>query len=172
MGGRSRVPERLKRLKGTMRPDRARAGSPSKVIKARCPRGLSPAARRIWRALVPDMAARGVLVPSDLAAAMLLCTHLALALEAAQVVQAQGVLVPDPDHPGAEGTVPMRKNPALTVLAQQSDLYRRYCSLFGLTPLDRERLAVPEPEPVDELTEFLGRGSRLPAGEKERKGES
>jgi P27 family predicted phage terminase small subunit len=119
-------------------------------LKCRAPRWLSADAKRAWRYLVNRWPA-GVLGDVDLPALALLCSHLGVAMEAAKAVSTDGILVDDPDHAGAK-----RKNPALQILRDNSMAFRSYAAAFGLTPADRARLSIPEPE-VEDLETTLRR---------------
>jgi len=150
-GGHNRLPIEIRALRGTVRKDRAQTGDLGQVVlKARCPRWLSPDAKRVWRYLAPRLTAAGVLRETDLPALALMCAHYGAALAAAEALGRDGLLIPDSAHGGA-----LRKHPAAQLLRDASDAFRRFACTFGLTPLDRERLARPEPEPEDPMAKFL-----------------
>ena len=150
-GGHNRLPIEIRALRGTVRKDRAQTGDLGQVVlKARCPSWLSPDAKKVWRYLAPRLTAAGVLRETDLPALALMCAHFGVALEAAKALGRDGLLIPDSAHGGA-----LRKHPAAQLLRDASASFQGYAGTFGLTPLDRARLARPEPEPKDGLAEFL-----------------
>ncbi len=155
-GGNNRLPTVVKQLRGTARVDRAAAGEPRPpVLRRPCPSWLPPEGKRLWRYLAPRLAGLGVLSEVDLPAFELMCVHYATAREAALQIGKDGVMVPDPAHRAEDGSVPMRKHPALQVLRDSSTAFRGYAATFGLTPVDRGRLSVPEEEPMDDFSRFL-----------------
>ena len=160
-GGHNRLPAKIKELRGTLRPDRDRPGEPSVPIKARCPRWLSADGKRVWRYLVPRLVAVGVLHEGDLPALAAMCAHYGTMLEAARVLERDGLLIEDKAH----GT--WRKNPAAQILRESSAAFRSYAAAFGLTPLDRERLMPVQPEKKTDIEEFL---EGKPSNPKERAG--
>ena len=149
-GGQNRLPEALRRLRGTARRDRGAIPATGGLVRARCPGWLSPDAKKVWRYLAPRLG--GVLRETDLPALALMCAHYSAALAAARALERDGLLVKDPEHAGV-----LRKHPAAQLLRDASAAFRSYASTFGLTPLDRARLAQPEPEPKDPMAEFLAK---------------
>lgn len=150
-----RVPTAVKRLRGTLRTDRAPAGEPTPpVLATRCPPWLPAGARRWWRRLAPGLSEAGIASAWDAGGLALLCVHLDLAIEAAQAIERDGLLVADPDHPAADGSTPKRKHPAAQLLRDQSAAVARWSAAFGLTPADRSRVSVT-PEETPSLQELL-----------------
>jgi P27 family predicted phage terminase small subunit len=139
----------MKKLRGTAKPSRGHNDPVAAPLKCRAPRWLSADAKRAWRYLVTRLPA-GVLGDVDLPALALMCTHLAVAMEAAKIVAREGILVDDPDHAEAK-----RKNPALQILRDNSLAFRGYAAVFGLTPADRSRLSVPPAPVADEMERYL-----------------
>ena len=148
-GGQNALPAAVKKLRGTAKPGREHNEPVATPLRCRAPRWLSKDAKAAWRYLVNRLPA-GVLGDVDLPALALMCTHLAVAMEAAKTVAREGVLVTDPDHAGA-----MRKHPALQVLRDNSLAFRGYAAVFGLTPADRARLSVPPAPVADEMERYL-----------------
>ena len=147
-GGQNKLPEAVRRLRGTARRDRGAIPATSGLVRARCPRWLSPDAKKAWRYLAPRLG--GVLRETDLPALALLCAHFGVALAAAEALGRDGPLVKDPERSGV-----LRKNPAAQLLRDAGDAFVTLATRFGLTPQDRARLVQPEPEPKDGLAEFL-----------------
>jgi P27 family predicted phage terminase small subunit len=95
------------------------------------PRGrLSEDARKFWRDNCKVLNDAGLLTAVDGAAYALMATHYALALEAAAVVEEDGIVQED-----ERGLA--RKHPLLSVLRQNSDSFLRYAREFGMTPSSR-----------------------------------
>lgn len=167
-GGHNRKPTVLKLLSGAARPDRIKNEPRPRSLAPPCPRWLPPAAKRAWRDLAPRLERLGVLTEVDGPAFAMMVTHYALAAEAAKVLREEGLLVSDPEHKAADGSVPKRKHPALQILRDHSAAFRAYAAAFGLTPADRGRISVPAPDEPDEYEEFLRWGQSI----RERGGKS
>jgi len=150
-GGGNRLSDSMKVLRGTSRADRLPAVDvPVPAIRARCPRWLSPLAKRCWRFLFSRLVAAARLRESDLPALALCCEHYALAVAAAESLHRDFILIPDLVHGG------VKSSPALRALRESSEAYRAYAASFGLTPADRQRLAPLAPAATqDDLMRFL-----------------
>lgn len=120
-------------------PKRSRARAPVNEGQPRPPRGLSPAARRVWRQLATEL--DSVLAPADALALGLAAEAATFALDAARIVHSEGYEVEDPAHAGA-----VRKSPTWLVFTQASSLFLSYANVLGLTPKAREGLTAKEPD--------------------------
>jgi hypothetical protein len=76
-GGGNWVPDAVKRARGTLRRDRARAKPEAyaNYVRAtpRMPKGLPQEERKVWREIVPKLAARGILCKLDQTGLAVLC---------------------------------------------------------------------------------------------------
>ena len=135
--------EATKRLQGTARADRLRRVGPLPMASGRCPADLSEGARRHWRRLAPKLRRAGRLAATDVDALadLCLCRHRRDRIE--ETLELEGLSVE-----GYRGG--MVKNPLCSVLKTYRDAIARYETKFGLTPLDREALGVPE-QPAEDL---------------------
>jgi P27 family predicted phage terminase small subunit len=117
------------------------------------PADLPPAAKTIWRKLVPKLNDLGRLTPLDgvAVADMVLC--ICRLKECEDDITARGVLVA-----GDRGPV---KNPSLQAAREYRAALQRWSQRFGLTPGDRDRIEEAE-EPDGEktpLAEYLFRAA-------------
>jgi len=155
-GGHNRLPTAIKALRGSLRADRVTNEPQPAPLRARCPSWLPPRAKKAWRYLAPRLIEQGVLRETDFVAFVMMLLHLDLALQAAEVLARQGILVADPDHLGA-----LRKHPAAQVFRDNSAAFGTWAARFGLTPADRGRVAVvAQEEEPDPLRLFLLKGGR------------
>ena len=128
------VPTQLKMIRGTYREDRAPENEPQpKRVAPAPPRGLSKQARKVWTAYAEKLETLGVLTEIDGLAFTLLSIHYDIAWQASQVVNDEGIT--DVDNNG--GT---RKHPALQILRDNSQMFLRFATEFGLTPASRSRI--------------------------------
>lgn len=102
------------------------------------PRGrLSDEAKRFWRGNCEALHEAGLLTAVDGAAYALMATHYALALEAAQVVDEEGISTED-----ERGLT--RKHPLLAVWKQNSEAFLKFAREFGMTPSARAGIRLPD----------------------------
>jgi len=117
------------------------------------PRGLSPAARRIWRELAPALQDAGLLSAVDAGPFALYCQSLAFGLDAASQLSRDGLTVADRAHGGE-----LRKHAAWQIFMQASAAVARWTAHFGTTARARQSLPVDE-SPAAELVRHMTAGS-------------
>jgi len=115
------------------------------------PGHLSRHAKKFWRTLTAQLVEAGVLKAPDRLAWECLCESYATIIEAQAVIAAEGLLLP-----GRKGE--LVKNPASSVLSAARQHFRLACGEFGLTPVSRERLGLPEPDLTDPISQLLNGG--------------
>jgi P27 family predicted phage terminase small subunit len=145
MRGRKPKPSSLKRLLGNpgRRPLNDDEPRPAPVASVEPPDYLDAAGQAVWRALVPHLAACGLLTALDVPKLELLCIHLAFhrrlyALLTAALAEQE-----------ASG-VPVDTSRLIRSLRQTADTVRSLSAGFGLDPADRVRLHVPRPADRDD----------------------
>lgn len=156
-GGNNRKTRRAKVVQGTFRRDRDRSGLPASPGIPTPPRELTGKARKKWDELVARPGLQQVLSPHDGEALAALCMHWAVMLTAFEKIAKDGPLVK-----GYRGA--LVKHPALQVLRDSSSALGGYLARFGLTPVDRARVAMLEVDDADEFEEFLQREKEHNAG--------
>lgn len=152
-GGWNRKPTALKVLQGTARPDRLPENEPKpRPIAPALPRGLSSAARRLWRELAPKLEKLGLLTETDGPLFEALCEAWARYQEARRRYR-RVIRAVDP----VNGMTTIRKAEVSVEKAEAA--LRMLAAEFGLTPASRGRLDVAaEPSEDDAFEAFLSRG--------------
>lgn len=139
-GGRPPTPTPVLKMRGTYRPDRHDSRLSSVAGgKPICPRHLTGEAKKHWQAVVPPLAAAGVVEKLDTSALTAMC-ELWLVYRVAHAMWCA-----DPKNKNARIAM-IESHRAWSATAQQ----------FGLTPAARARLKTPAAEAKDDFEEFLG----------------
>jgi P27 family predicted phage terminase small subunit len=139
--GPARKPTELRILDGE-RPYRTNTSEPAPAeVEIRVPTWLSPKARRLWRALAPDLRRKGVLTHWDTELLAQFCHAAVRAREAAAHIAREGeVIVTE------RGRV---RSPWCLAWKDSVDVMARLGARFGLTPSDRGGLSLPEPSDAE-----------------------
>ena len=146
------VPTAMKKLRGTLRPCRARHEPQPVSRRPRCPRWLSGDARKAWQRLAPLLYRAGLLTAVDGFALARYVTLWGRWRAAEQHLQEHGSI-----HKLPSGYV--AQSPYVSIAKQLSVLLTRLESDFGMTPASRSRISVDPPkEEPDELERLIGRG--------------
>lgn len=98
----------------------------------------------VWHRLAPSLAERGVLTAWDVDTFAVFCSAVAHHARAVRIINERGVLV-------KQRTAHV-KNPALQIARDTAATIAGFAARFGLTPADRARLRIAQPEDPDELT--------------------
>lgn len=148
-GGHNRKPTALKLVQGTYRADRATPNEPTPDVEApSCPTWLHPEAKREWRRIIPELEALGLIAKIDRAALAAYCQAYAEWWEMERAIAEHGrVQVTESGYVAQRPEVAMR-NKAL-------DTMRAFLREFGLTPVSRTRVSVPEKPKTDKGNPFL-----------------
>lgn len=144
--GRKPTPTVLKVLAGNPGKRPIKPEPKPKPIAPKAPTWLPPEAKRRWKELAPELERLGLLTCVDGLAFAMMLTHYAMAVEAAKVLKADGVLTKDSKNRS-------RKHPMHQVFRDHSEAFRQYLSEFGLSPASRARLHLPEVE--DDAEDFF-----------------
>lgn len=109
---------------------------------------LDEDARRVWERLAPLLEDRGVLTEWDADLFAVFCSAVVHHRRAVELVNQTNVLTK------AAGANHVVKNPALQVVRDQAAILATLAPKFGVTPLDRAALRLPE-EPDEDAGIFL-----------------
>ncbi len=141
--GRKPLPTKIKQLRGTFRPDRAKGNEP-KVESAipEPPDWLSADALAEWKRLAPQLAAAGLLTKLDRAALASYCSAWGDLCEANRTLQEFGST-----YVTEKGAIVL--HPMLKVVERSRQALRAFAAEFGLTPSARTRVDA-KPLPVDD----------------------
>lgn len=105
------------------------------AVDLRVPAGTPKPAAAIYRRLVRDLRAAGILADVDAPLLAQLATALWLNQDAAAALARDGAVYADPAHGGR-----LAKHPAFQVWRDTAATVRSLSALFGLSPADRQRL--------------------------------
>lgn len=149
--GRPPKPTSLKKLAGTDRKDRVKAGEP-RPRKANTtppvPAHLSAGAKKEWRRVARELHQLGLLTSIDRTALAAYCETFVTWVEATAKCREMGLIVKSPNG------FPIQ-NPYLSVAAQAEKRMRGWLSEFGMTPSARTRISVDAKEEADPYEAFL-----------------
>ena len=147
------LPTKLKIVHGTLRKGRQNAHEPEVLVEIpRCPRELSPAAKKEWKRIAPELASMGLLSRIDRAALALYCDSYGRWLEAVASLQKFGVVIKAPSG------YPVQ-SPYVAIANKSGEQVRLLLSEFGLSPSSRTRVhATPLIDEDDEFERLMSRG--------------
>lgn len=143
--GRSKLPEQVKKLRGTSRKDREVDSSSfdTEIVKTleevNAPTHLSPAAKKIYKEVVQRLFAMKMLLPVDEYALSLYASAMATAIKVQKELDKEGYLITVKDENGDLCKVMV--NPMVKVLKDAVNTANAIGSQFGWSPVSRIRLA-------------------------------
>lgn len=117
--------------------------------RPRCPAWLPPAAKAAWRRIVPELDRLGLLTTLDREKLANLCVAIGQWEEVTQTIAATGYMIR-----GRDGNAV--RNPLLLEQRGLARLIHTFGADFGLSPVDRVRLAVGRVDGADDLEDILG----------------
>jgi P27 family predicted phage terminase small subunit len=164
MAGRNRIPEEVKKERGTWRADRAgfdpTTTKPAKVPSP--PAGLNDLEKKYWRKLAKDLHGMNVLADSDLHQLKILVEHLALADVYKKDIYQNGHKLELINTRGDEKIVP---NPTVTAYGMISKTIITMFQQLGLTPASRAKAATLSlKEEEDPLAALMKKNVNPPPG--------
>lgn len=147
--GRPATPTKLKLLRGETRPSRLNKAEPKpRSQRPRMPLDMAPAANTVWRRVMRDMAATGVITSADADVLRTYCESVVRYQYAARMLEQSGPLVR-----GQRGE--LVKNPLHQVVRDNAVLLRAFARELGLTPSARTGLHGNQQEERDPFADFL-----------------
>ena len=111
---------------------------------------LSPAARRLWRQLAPELEKAKLLDNRDALTLGIACEVGAFVQEAAAQLHRDGLTSQDAAHKDTE-----RRSPTWVVFQQAAQTWLAYANHLGLSAKARAALKVDTYDPVDEFELYL-----------------
>jgi P27 family predicted phage terminase small subunit len=123
------------------RPLRGKSPEPRQV-RPTCPSWLSPEAKQEWKRLAPEMVRLGLLTKIDRSLFAGYCSSCAWWRRAQEVLTTQGSV-----YVSTKGKIEPRPEVAIAKVAAEQ--MRSLASEFGLTPVSRARMRLPNPEPEE-----------------------
>jgi P27 family predicted phage terminase small subunit len=134
-------PARLRLLAGNAGHRKPKNNPKPTPIATACPSWLSPAAKRQWRELAPELERNGLLTSLDGPAFAVTLVTYDLARRAWAELERDGLTREDRAHGGMK-----TKHPAASIFGAMSNAFRMWCAEFGLTPSARARFDMPSPD--------------------------
>lgn len=150
--GRPRISSKEHELRGT----KPTASAPEKAAKMpagrpKMPSGLSPAARKEWRRIVPLLEERGTLSAADSVGLALYAETFSRWLDAQREIKLYGITLTQTVLDRSGKAVESRKiNPALRVAENCERSMRAFLREFGCTPQSREKVQPAKKREEDE----------------------
>lgn len=146
-GGRRPTPTKILQLRGSWRA-KTRPHEPQvKAERPTCPSWLSGEAKQVWRVIVPQLHAMGILTKVDGQALARYCALTVRWRHALQFVEAHGDTYPVRDANGQ--VVSLRPFPQTWLVQNVAKELLRLESHFGMTPSARTTLHVHSPAPAE-----------------------
>jgi len=154
MRGRTPLPSAIKDLRGNpgkraLNKHEPKPPAPDRVPYA--PRHLNDDAKREWRRIIKVLLSLGLYTEVDYAALAMYCQAWGRWIRAERMVIEKGEVLLSTQ------TGNYYQNPWFHVANRAWDQMLKMLSRFGLSPADRTRLSVEQPEEQDELAELLFR---------------
>lgn len=145
--------KRTKRDSSTPGP-KPRGAAPAGTVTA--PRGLSPAARKLWKQLAPDLEKAELLAGADAVTLGIACEVGAFVQEAAKALHDGGLVSLDAAHKDTE-----RRSPHWVVFQQAAATWLAYAGHLGLSPKARAALPTGGNGAGNAFEEFMRRGVEM-----------
>ena len=148
------TPTALRLLRGETRPSRLNRAEPTpRSRRPTMPPDLSVAATRVWRRVLREYGASGVITAADADVLRAYCEAVARYVDAARTLEASGPLIR-----GARGGE-LVKNPLHQIVRDNALLLRAFARELGLTPSARTGLSGRAAEPDDPFEALLAQMS-------------
>lgn len=153
-----RTPTKLKLLRGETRPSQLNRTEPQpRRGRPRMPLDMSPSAKTVWRRVLREMGATGVIAPVDADVLRVYCEAASRYVYAATTLERAGPLITAGGRGARRGE--LVKNPLHQVVRDNAVLLRGFARELGLTPAARAGLTGHGHEEPDPFADFLDGGA-------------
>jgi len=125
---------------------------PDRAKTFRCDKDLSPVATSFWKAVAPELLAKGVLAKIDRPAFRSLCQCYSLLQQASLEMEAAGCTTENLK------THEIKKHPSAGIYKSQADLFVKMLAQFGLSPSSRGKIRCQPNEEDDDINRILNQG--------------
>ena len=147
-GGHNAKPIALHQLHGTYRKDRHGTNAVrARPVSPRCPSWVDAEAGKHWKRLAPELDKLGLLTELDAAAFGILCCALADYITIRERIDSDGMAI--------EGSRGPRKHPLYPALHAAEECLRWGFREFGMTPMARSRMNLPQVTPDTDFESLL-----------------
>jgi P27 family predicted phage terminase small subunit len=118
--------------------------------KVKYPEWLDDKAKQEWRRIISELKKLELVTNIDVAALAICCDAYSKYVKATSDINKVGLLV---SYTNKGGNKNVSSNPLINIATKYSEIYKKYCNEFGLTPNSRIKLTVnKEFEKEDPLT--------------------
>ena len=107
--------------------------------KVTCPAWLDDGAKKEWRRIINELKRLELVTNIDVAALAICCDAYSKYVKATIDINKSALLV---THTNKSGSKVIVQNPLIGVATKYSEIYKKFCIEFGLTPNSRIKLAV------------------------------
>lgn len=118
-----------------------------KTNKIKFPDWLEPAAKDEWNRIIKELKRLKLVSNIDVAALAICCDAYSKYIKATTDINKVGLLVTYTNKGGIKNIV---QNPLIPIANKYSEIYKKYCVDFGLTPMARLKLALNKNEEIEE----------------------
>lgn len=125
-----------------------------KTDKVKPPEWLDETACTEWNRIIKELKRLELVSNIDVAALAICCDAYSKYVKATMDINKTGLLMQYTNKGGNKNVV---YNPLITIATKYSDIYKKYCAEFGLTPAARIKLATNKEEPKEEISSKWGR---------------
>lgn len=134
------------------------------LIEPEMPKGLSKAARREWKRIVPRLLEIGVLSQVDGRALAAYCDAAAMVEQATKEIVKDGLTFKEEfeDRNGVVHVGSIKANPAVSIKFNAMKVMKTFLIEFGLTPASRRNLKIKPKDDGDAMDKFMK--GRRPGG--------
>lgn len=109
----------------------------------KCPAWLDPEAKKYWKVISKELQGIDLLTNVDVGALAICCDAYSKFVQATEEIEKHGMMVVYTNKGGQKNVV---ANPYVAVANKYSEIYKKYCGDFGLTPVARVKIAQPQPD--------------------------
>jgi len=152
-----KIPNEIKKLQGTLEKSRVPDNPFVPDMFDGCPSApddLGDVGSLIWEGTVKELFEKGMLYNIDIPMIKIYCQEYENYQEAENELKAQGRVVKQTNTKGATNYVP---SPWLTVKTKSWEVIKTLSLQFGLTPVSRNKIDIPEVKKEDPIGDLLRR---------------
>lgn len=135
--------------------DKAEKKYKPKSNQVKAPEWLDEVAKKEWRRIVKELKELDLVTNIDVPALSICCDAYSKYVKATIDINKTGLLV---NHTNKNGSKNIVQNPLILIANKYSEIYKKYCSDFGLTPVARLKLTLlpntEEEKPTSKWAKF------------------
>lgn len=126
-----------------------------KKNKVKCPGWLDDIAVEEWQRIIRELKRLELVTNIDVAALSICCDAYSKYVKATMAINKSSLII---THTNKGGNKDVIQNPLINVATKYSEIYKKYCGDFGMTPSSRIKLSinkgVNEEEPESKWSKF------------------